>query len=360
MDDRPLFAAISTSARQLYLLLRCIAFAPKAEVHITAAGIRFSVEESHVVQGSAFVEASLFSSYNLNVTDAQPSIPSFQISITALLETLQIFGISEANTSYRNQSGGFSSSYAAAFTTPALAMGGTCRISYAQIGAPLSITIQESGMNTTCEMNTYDITGEYDDAEGIPLDRNALVLKVIMRSAWLHDAVTEIAGTSPTMLVVNASSQSAPYFALEGHGGPFGDTTVDFQPEAKNEPTPSTIRAKKQPLVTETFSVAAPSGNRGRVKQSYKFDLIQKAARAMALASKVSVRQDRQGVLSLQFMIEVNEGVPGTSNGGVADSMGHVSFVDFRFVPLVDEDEDDHGGEESDEYDDAGSASSVG
>ena len=43
----------------------------------------------------------------------------------------------------------------------------------------------------------------------------------------------------------------------------------------------------------------------------------------MAIASKVSIRGDEQGVLSLQFMIEV-EG-------------GGVSFVDFRFVPYVPE-----------------------
>jgi cell cycle checkpoint protein len=78
----------------------------------------------------------------------------------------------------------------------------------------------------------------------------------------------------------------------------------------------------------------------------------------MALASKVSIRQDRQGVLSLQFMIEIGaDGVAGGSRdgssgygGGVATNGvgsgggaggGNVTFVDFRFVPLIDEDDDD-------------------
>ena len=61
------------------------------------------------------------------------------------------------------------------------------------------------------------------------------------------------------------------------------------------------------------------------------------AAEAMRLASKVSVRGDEQGVLSLQFMVEV-EG-------------GGVSFVDFRFVPyLRDEDEDDGEASHDEEY----------
>jgi cell cycle checkpoint protein len=115
--------------------------------------------------------------------------------------------------------------------------------------------------------------------------------------------------------------------------------------------------------VTETFSVAAPPGSHGRVRQRYKFDLIRKAARAMALASKVSVRQDRQGVLSLQFMIEIGgDGTAGGSRGGsnaygggvvtngsgsgAGTGCGKVTFVDFRFVPLIDDEEDESGDEE--------------
>ena len=76
--------------------------------------------------------------------------------------------------------------------------------------------------------------------------------------------------------------------------------------------------------------------------QSYKFEMIKSAAEAMRLASKVSVRGDEQGVLSLQFMVEV-EG-------------GGISFVDFRFVPFIrgedDDEEDEDDGSEDDEYGD--------
>lgn len=50
-DDQPLFSAVSSSARQLYQLLRCISFAPKAQVQIRKEGLRFTVEESRVMQG---------------------------------------------------------------------------------------------------------------------------------------------------------------------------------------------------------------------------------------------------------------------------------------------------------------------
>lgn len=66
----------------------------------------------------------------------------------------------------------------------------------------------------------------------------------------------------------------------------------------------------------------------------------------MVAASKVSIRGDRQGVLSLQFMIELGDGGSGPRDNTVppgGGAGGNVSFVDFRFVPLLDEE-----GEESD------------
>lgn len=339
MASEPLFTALATSTRQLHSLLRCIAFTTNAEVHITPEGLRFTTEEVHAVQATTLLEKSLFSSYLLQAGAHQALIPPFQVNIIALLETLQIFGISDSGSAYKNQNGGISSSYAAAFNTPALGLGGTCKITYAQAGSPLSITIEESGVTTTCEINTYNLPNMYDEENEIPLDRNALVLKIIMPSIWLHDAISELASTNSDSLVVNASSLSPPYFSLEGHGGPFGDSTVDFAPELRPDGLSDTSKRGKQPQVTETFTVAAPSGSHGRVRQKYRFDLVKKAGRAMNAASKVSIRQDRQGVLSLQFMIEATDIQNGSGAGNLAAS-GRFSFIDFRFVPLVDSDDE--------------------
>jgi len=353
MAGEPLFTALATSTRQLYSLLRCIAFTTNAEVHITPEGLRFTTEEVRAVQATTLLDKSLFSSYLLAAGEDQAPILPFQVNIIALLETLQIFGISDSGSAYKNQNGGISSSYAAAFNTPALGLGGTCKITYAEVGAPLSITIEESGVKTTCEMNTYNLPNMYEEENEIPLDRNALVLKIIMPSTWLHDAVSELASTNSDSLVINASSVSAPYFCLEGHGGPFGDSTVDFAPELKTDALSESGKRRKQPQVTETFTVAAPQSSHGRVRQKYKFDLIKKAGNAMKAAAKVSIRQDSNGVLSLQFMIEAMDPPNGSGPGKLATS-GTFSFIDFRFVPLVDMDgeydpSDDAASETSDD-----------
>lgn len=338
MAGEPILLALATSTRQLHQLLRCIAFKADAEVNITRQGLKFTTQEPSAIQASTILDKSLFSSYLLQSADGS-DVPPFRVNIIALLETLQIFGISESGSTYKNQNGGISSSYATAFNNPAIGLGGTCKISYEQVGSPLLITMEENGVKTTCEINTYNVPNMYDEDNEIPLDRNALALRIIMPSTWLHDAISELASTNSDSLVVNASSNSAPYFSLEGHGGPFGDSTVDFAPEPKPDTLSNTTARSKQPQVTEAFRVAAPPGNHGRIRERYKFDMVKKAGRAMALANKVSIRLDRQGVLSLQFMIE------DTSTPGLVDPSGTFLFVDFRFVPLfnADEPDDDEG-----------------
>jgi len=204
-----------------------------------------------------------------------------------------------------------------AFDNRVLGMNGVCRLSYAGTGEPLCIILEETGVTTTCELVTY----EPEIQEDIPLQRNALAQKIIMRSNWLFDAITELSSTSPSRLTISASP-TAPFFTLSAVG-PLGSATVEFS---------------KDPQLLETFQVPRRTAN------TYKYSLIKHAARAMAAASKVSIRGDEQGVLSLQFMIEL-EG-------------GGVSFVDFRFVPLMpeegeedkdqdeDQDEEGQGGED--------------
>ena len=306
-------------------------------------------------QGLAFLDKSLFSSYVFNppaelnasgnALSSQSSIlPPFQISLTALLETLQIFGVSDPTSTNPNRNPYFTSSNA--FNTSTLGLGGTCRLSYSELGAPFTVTLSEADVLTSCEIMTFEPDSEADE-EMIPLQRDSLTLKVIMPGSWLAEAMTELSSTNPEILLLTASATTAPFFSFQGLGGAFGDSMVEYQPEDSKQ-----LSSRPMPAVSETFVVNAPGRSR-RVKQRYRFELIKKAARAMALASKVSIRGDRQGVLSLQFMIELDSigsggGVGGARDagsstggpGGRTESSGKVSFIDYRFVPLIDEDED--------------------
>ncbi|OOF95665.1 hypothetical protein ASPCADRAFT_168260 [Aspergillus carbonarius ITEM 5010] len=360
-DAEPIFTAVSGNAHHLYTLLQCISFASRATVQITPDGIRFSAEELRVIQGLAFLDKALFTSYTFNpppvpnerTTDDDSAsdstyYPSFVVSLSALLETLKIFGINDSSTSTNvNRASSVQPTHpsgANAFSAPSLLLDRSCTIRYMGEGSPLSITLSETGVKTTCELTTYETEGGEID---IPLQRDAIIMKIIMRSAWLHNAITELAAAGPTVLKISASATREPYFALTGTGGSFSESSVEFSVENGHGgdargPTDDGSRTKKArlaPTVTETFLVSPPSSMGSRIKQNYKFALIQKATRAMAVANKVSIRGDRQGVLSLQFMIEFD------ANGGssVRPLKGGpppvVTFVDFRFVPLLDDDE---------------------
>ena len=408
----PIFSAVSNNANHLYTLLKCIGFAPKASVQITPEGLRFSVEEARVMQGLAFIDKTLFTSFTFNSpsatnesikgtgdgsTDVESDdiiYPHFLISLSALLETLQIFGINDTSA---NNTSSFSipnthrtSNVPTAFTTPALLLDRSCTIRYLQPGSPLTIVLTEAGVTTTCELTTYSTENTLDtpltiEELDIPFQRDAIIMKIIMRSAWLHNAISELDSTNPSVLTISASAKQEPFFALSGSGGPFSESTVEFSIENQNNSnTPSELRniqsvqhnpirtdgkgsssmSKKKlaPTVTETFVVNPPKSMGSRVKQNYRFSLIRKAARAMAVANKVSIRGDIQGVLSLQFMIELGSdsilGGAGNMGGGIGggssgttsfgSSGSNVSFIDFRFVPSIDDDEQEGGDDDHD------------
>ncbi|KAK7510331.1 putative DNA repair protein Rad1 [Phyllosticta citriasiana] len=298
------------------LAFGCISFAPRARLQISKGGLHFVAEQTRVMQVSQSSD-----------DDTDDVVPEFSINLPALLETLQIFGFTDQT--QRNAFTSFSGRGPInAFDNRVLGMTSVCRISYHAPGSPLKIVLEEAGVTTTCDLTTYELDQAED--EEIPFAREDLIFKLIMRSSFLHDAITELSSTSPERLALRAK-QSAPYFSLSASGS-LGSTVVDFgKPEATQASSPRDGPpglAQQEEALLETFQVAH------RVVYSYKFSLIKSAMRAMATADKVCIRGDRQGVLSFQFMI----GTEGTKP----------SFVEFRFVPLFqDDDEDEQIGSEA-------------
>jgi cell cycle checkpoint protein len=264
----------------------------------------------------------------------------FQISLTALLESLQIicstlepppskysgsYNSSSDTRSYGYNSGG-------SFTggvTATLDRGGPAAIFDAQTlraaeyrgktggdgaickfmwGGPESeggfvMSMEDPVVATTCTLTTYTAEG-FNDTE-IDLTPSNLVLKVIMKSFWLHDALTELEASSPSRLIIHANA-STPYLVLEGTGGTTSNSKVEFLTKDAN--------------VLETFDVEEGSSN------VYKFDMVRNCVKALAVASMVSIRIDVEGVLSIQFMVLNHEGQ------GIKGKES--SFLDFRFLPL--------------------------
>ena len=289
----------------------------------------------------AFLEKSLFTSYRFKIPNSESNefqdeeseseAPTFSISLLSLLETLQLFNL----TDIKSQNPFHRDTYTtpAAFSHSVLGFpAGTCRFLYSSPGAPFTITLEESGVTTTCDLTTYEPTFTTD----IPFHRDKLALKIIMRAIYLHDAITELSAQNPARLTLTATEDTLTLSTLSD----IGSAEVAFQRSPSVPPshalrhqTPAATndgndtgdqesRPKGDGGLLETFLVPSP------FRQDYKFAHVAAAKRAMAAATKVSIRADEQGVMSLQFMIEHEEGVGGDRG---------VSFVDFRLVPLINE-----------------------
>ncbi|PKS12706.1 hypothetical protein jhhlp_000914, partial [Lomentospora prolificans] len=303
------------------VILRCINFSNKVHVEISEGGIRFAADNARVMQGCAVIDKTLFSSYEFQPAssnqdddedeDQPPPLPSFQINLGFLLETLQILGSMDVARKSEPERGtvlSYNRGGAAPFSDRALGLPGTCTLTYAEEGAPLSITIEESGVKTTANLVTY----LPEIPEEIPFDRSDLAFKIIMQPRSLLDALADLATMSPEKLLIEVA-ESSPYLTLSTKGGDYGSSSYDFS---------------KGRHLLETHVVHE------HWVQSFKYDFIKAASEAMRIGNKVSFRGDRQGVLSLQFMVEV-EGAGS-------------SFLDFKFVPFTgyDGEDDEEGGDD--------------
>jgi len=289
----------------------------------------------------AFLEKSLFTSYHFKTSnsesnefqdeDLESETPTFSISLPSLLETLQLFNLTDT----KSQNPFHRDIYTtpAAFSHSVLGFSsGTCRLLYLSSGAPFTVTLEESGITTTCDLTTYDPTFTTD----IPFHRDKLALKVIMRATYLHDAITELSAQNPARLTLTATKDALTLFTSSD----LGSTEVAFQHspsippshvprhQTVNDTGEQEARTKGDGGLLETYLVPST------FRQSYKFAHAVAAKKAMAAATKVSIRADEQGVMSLQFMIEHEEGVGGDRG---------VSFVDFRLVPLIGDESMEEG-----------------
>lgn len=316
---------------------------------IEEAGLTISVEEGRTLIARAYIPVSLFDDFKYTPPpqdkEEQPSSQDseadpgtmFAISLETLLECLNIFGtggsgISQSSLENRKKKkwkhdsddsddGGGRRQH----KRNGIPKGNTTldqffftgggkktgmRLSYAGAGHPLVLILAEdaTGPKTTCEIQTY----ENDSLMDIPFDYARTVIKIILRSSWLREALEEIdsscdkltfIGIPPTEnLPGSATSQKGttkPTFRLRAEGT-FGSSQMDY-PNDKD--------------VLETYECAES------VRFSYRVSHVACALRALQSSSKTSLRIDDEGLLSLQFIMAV----------GCAEA-----FIEVKCQPLSD------------------------
>ncbi|CAA7265340.1 unnamed protein product [Cyclocybe aegerita] len=202
------------------------------------------------------------------------------------------------------------------------------RLSYAGSGYPLTMIIAEdaSGPTTTCEVTTFEPEPQFE----LDFDSSSTMLKIILKSSWLRDALSELdpscekltfIGNPPTTPEPqNAAAENSrqkqpqrrvppprPMLRIQATGT-FGSTEMDYPNDRE---------------VLETFECVQT------VSFSYRFAHISRTLRALQSSTKTSLRIDENGLLSLQFLMPT----PRPRNiGGTTDA-----FVELRCSALEED-----------------------
>lgn len=271
VDDETHYVMLAKldNARNVSNILKAIHFKETATLFASSLGIKVTVEDSKCVQANAFIQEGVFQYFN--VKDEQIT---FKINLTVLLECLTIFG---------------STSMPGSTTS--------LKMCYSGYGCPLVLVLEEEGVLTDCTIKIL----EPDEVLDFNFCSSNVINKVIMKSECLKEAFSELDMTSDVLQIL--MSPDSPYFRLSTFGNA-GSTHSDFPKDSD---------------MVESFSCTQTKTNR------YKISLLKPSVKALGLSTRVSIRTDNRGFLSLQYMIKNED--------------GQVCFVEYYCAP--DEDEDD-------------------
>ncbi|KAI0736795.1 Rad1-domain-containing protein [Fomitopsis betulina] len=337
-------------------LLRGVQFGNnRATIRATSGGLSVSVEEARTLLATAFVFKSIFDEYlytpeaalaSQDQPSQQQSQPqeaegeptAFEIPLAALIECMSLFGntvgSSSSNATHRvwhtghsdeedNQEEGTSDrARQRQNVVPANGRidqyfggekGAGLRFSYVGAGHPLTLLMAEesNGPTATCEITTFDAEPmvELDFLE------SPTVLKIILKSSWLRDALSEIDPNCDKLTIIGnpppppgraARSTDPPRLRIQTAGN-FGSAEMDYPSDKE---------------VLETCECEQ------QVRFSYRFKLIAYASKALQNSTKTSLRINEEGMLSLQLIMPTAR----PRQGGNTDG-----FIEFRCLP-IDED----------------------
>ncbi|KAL5109990.1 Cell cycle checkpoint protein RAD1 [Taenia crassiceps] len=173
--------------------------------------------------------------------------------------------------------------------------------SSAILGLSLCLCLEDSGVVAECNIKTMDALEVLD----FDFTSSQLISKVIIKSECVREAFSELDVTSDVLEIsIIPPTLPQPRLRLTTYGFE-GTTHYDFPRDS-------------DPVEVFECSTAEPCVAR------YRLSLLRPStSRALALSSRISLRMNGRGFLSLQYMIQ-------------AGSTDSTSFVEFFCVPDID------------------------
>lgn len=250
-SSQHLFEARLDNVRSMSSVLKSVAFKDYATVFISSNGLKFTVEESKCAQVNAFLQCDLFQTYSFNSETLV-----FLLNLNVLMECLNIFGGAPGTS----------------FTS--------LKMHYAGHGEPLALVLEEGGVVTECQIKTMDA----DEILDFNFTSVGVQNKIIMKSECLRDAFSDLDTSSQVVELL--MSPDAPWFRLSTFGQA-GKTINEFPKDSD---------------MVESFECTVTQANK------YKLTLLKPSIKALLQSTKISIRMDNRGFLSLQYMIKTEDG----------------------------------------------------
>ncbi|KIY66650.1 Rad1-domain-containing protein [Cylindrobasidium torrendii FP15055 ss-10] len=341
--------ASAHDVRYFATLLRGVHVVDRATIIVTPLGITVTTEEARNLLATAIIFPSVFDEFEFNAPEGvpkkdieddtssdaeedetEPSV-TFEVGLPLFLDVLGIYGSAGTSAAAMNKPrwkkvGGAEGSEDENEGAKAQPFGGASgssekrtgmRLSYAGAGHPLTLIVAEdaAGPSTTVELSTYEAEPHLD----VSFDTNSAVLKIILKSQWLRDALSEVDTSCEKLTFIGnpplsgegshprrGKAQSRPMFRIQA-SGTFGSTEMDY-PNDRD--------------VLESFECLQT------VRFSYRFAHILRVMRALQSSAKASLRINDEGVLSLQFLMPAPSSRPGRKGDGTD------AFIEFRCLAL--------------------------
>ncbi|MBW0518599.1 hypothetical protein O181_058314 [Austropuccinia psidii MF-1] len=357
----------SPDLRPFAILLSTVNFSSRAIIQISSSGIHVEVEIGKTLQAHAYLEKSAFTDWEFNPpladnrdknqsqlenlqneeTEAENEEEEvevkFEVSLTALIECLNVFGTATSQKSSKNFNQDHDHQNEKSHSKmwddrlkskkqPASAI----RISYDGEGHPLVLLIEDSGVVTRCSLVTYepDELAEMD----FPVDRQ--VVHLIMKSDWLKSAFSQFDDKSGSEIAFMFSppaknAKHSSYQRLSSTNGTrIGIVHPTFRIEVDGDMGCWTTDFPNDKDILESFECKPPEGldpedidRMSFIRNSYKLSHILKFKKALDVSSKASLRVDDTGFLSLQLLVRLEESPTMKTRTG---------YVEFLCVPLED------------------------
>ncbi|XP_062556000.1 cell cycle checkpoint protein RAD1 [Armigeres subalbatus] len=285
------FSAVLNNYAMFYNVARAISFVDNATVQLSSDGVKVVVEDCKSVQATAYITKACFSEYNISqpkrklatmdaneeVTGDDEPLTSFGLNLKVFTDCLSMF-----------MDGGYDSSM---------------KMLYKGDGAPLVVILErrcEDGLITECSVKTMEALDilDYD------FEEDHVCSKVSIKGQEFFALLSEMDRNCKEIEIL--LSPDAPHVKFS--------TFDELGSESSFEITNSSD-------MLISFHSTDTTSNR------YQFAHFKLVMRTLALASKIALRTNKDGLLGLQVMIENSD----SSN----------IFVEYFVMPLCDGDADD-------------------